>query len=242
MSQVEAFYVGYQPSAPYQIRRRMLRTVAILGAGCIGFAAFLVLAQAPFAASRFEFGQYRAYEGELVEWPYPMLLTPDGHYLLVGTGKFGVSGLLHGRDGQGARLRGSLIERDGQRMLEVEPASLQFAPLDKRSKHLSGDLGKVTLTGEIVDTKCYLGVMNPGSGKVHRGCAVRCISGGAPPAFLVRDAAGETHLLLLVGSDGRQLSREVLDYVAEPVTISGLLTRRGESLILKAEPKHFRRE
>jgi hypothetical protein len=29
----------------------------------------------------------------------------------------------------------------------------------------------MTLTGEIVDSKCYLGVMNPGQGKVHRDCA-----------------------------------------------------------------------
>ena len=30
------------------------------------------------------------------------------------------------------------------------------------------DFGEVTLAGEIVDSKCYLGVMNPGNGKVHR--------------------------------------------------------------------------
>ena len=86
------------------------------------------------------------------------------------------------------------------------------------------------------------GVMNPGNGKVHRDCAVRCISGGAPPAFIVKDASGDAQVLLLTGSDGRAVNREVLDYVAEPLTITGRLARRGDALLLRAEPGSFRRE
>jgi hypothetical protein len=71
---------------------------------------------------------------------------------------------------------------------------------------------------------------------------VRCISGGAPPAFVARDASGETRVLLMVGSDGRALNREVLPFVAEPLEISGELVRSGSHLILKAEPARFRRE
>ena len=102
------------------------------------------------------------------------------------------------------------------------------------------DLGPVTLRGEIVDTKCYLGVMNPGEHKVHRDCAVRCISGGVPPAFLARDTSGDSRVLLLVGEDGRALSREVLPFVAEPLEISGVLVRTGPMLTLKADPARFR--
>jgi len=83
--------------------------------------------------------------------------------------------------------------------------------------------------------------MNPGEGKVHRDCAARCISGGAPPAFVVRDASGEAQILLLVGSDGRKLNREVLAFVAEPIEVSGELARSGSNLILKAESVTFRR-
>jgi hypothetical protein len=36
------------------------------------------------------------------------------------------------------------------------------------------NLGEFDLVGEIVDSKCYLGNMNPGNGKVRRDCAVRC--------------------------------------------------------------------
>ena len=88
----------------------------------------------------------------------------------------------------------------------------------------------MSLTGEIVDSKCYFGVMNPGNGKVHRDCAVRCISGGIPPAFLVRDVSGRIEALLLAN-----WKRELLDHIAEPVTIRGRLVRSSGRLTLYAE-------
>jgi hypothetical protein len=100
--------------------------------------------------------------------------------------------------------------------------------------------GTSTLIGEIVGSKCYFGVMNPGTGKVHRDCAVRCIRGGLPPAFLVRNGDGEATVLLLQGSDGRQINQEVLDRVAEPLQIGGQVIRSGDTLILRAEPSTFR--
>jgi hypothetical protein len=144
--------------------------------------------------------------------------------------------------GKHVQLKGSLIERTPDRMIEVVPASIVVGTsslLATPSRAI--DLGLVTLRGEIVDTKCYLGVMNPGEHKVHRDCAVRCISGGVPPAFLARDAAGDARILLLVGDDGRALSKEVLPFVAEPLEISGVLVRTGSTLMLKADPARFRR-
>jgi hypothetical protein len=97
-------------------------------------------------------------------------------------------------------------------------------------------VGEVTLTGEIVDSKCYLGVMNPGRTKVHRDCAARCISGGIPPAFVTADG-----FYLLVGGDGRSVRHEVLDWVGETIEVTGTVQRSGETLILRAEPTSFRR-
>ncbi|MGC4054197.1 MAG: hypothetical protein QM757_34360 [Paludibaculum sp.] len=128
-------------------------------------------------------------------------------------------------------------------MLEVEPATVQALDAQPAGSSLAQtDLGDVVLSGEIVDSKCFLGVMNPGQGKVHRDCAVRCISGGVPPAFLVNDANGTRRVLLLTGRDGRRLGREILNFVAEPLTISGRLKRQGETLLLQADPSDFRRE
>jgi hypothetical protein len=73
-------------------------------------------------------------------------------------------------------------------------------------------------------------VMNPGNGKVHRDCAARCISGGIPPVFLVRDADGRAMTLLLAN-----WNRALLDHIAEPVTIPGRMARSEGRLILYAE-------
>jgi hypothetical protein len=72
--------------------------------------------------------------------------------------------------------------------------------------------------------------MNPGNGKVHRDCAVRCISGGIPPAFLVRDANGHTETLLLAN-----WKPELLNHIAEPITIRGRLARSSGRLTLYTE-------
>ena len=236
------FYVGYLPKAPARLGRIVARIAAVfLMAGFVA-GALLLFGQPPFATSKFEYGKYRDYAGVIEEWPYPILVTDTASFLLVAPGKHGLSDTVKGMQGKHVQLKGSLIERTPDRMIEVIPASIAAGA--QRSQAASQrilELGPVTLRGEIVDTKCYLGVMNPGEHKVHRDCAVRCISGGVPPAFVARDAAGDARVLLLVGDDGRALSKEVLLFVAEPLEISGLLVRTGSTLTLKADPARFRR-
>jgi len=236
------FYVGYLPKAPAGLGKIVAQIAAgVLLAGLIA-GGLLIFGQPPFATSKFEFGEYRDYAGVMEEWPYPILVTDNASFLLVAPGKHGLSDTVKGLQGKHVQLKGWLIERTPDRMIEVVPASIAAGA--QRSQAASQriiDLGPVTLRGEIVDTKCYLGVMNPGEHKVHRDCAVRCISGGVPPAFLARDAYGDSRVLLLVGEDGRALSREVLPFVAEPLEISGVLVRTGSTLTLKDDPARFQR-
>jgi hypothetical protein len=118
-------------------------------------------------------------------------------------------------------------------MVEIVPGSITPLEDAPASPEAIRDLGAVTVTGEIVDSKCYLGVMNPGSGKVHRDCAARCLSGGIPPIFISGDGEDQ---FLLVGPDGSALGRDALrDFVAEPLTIRGELLQRGESRLLKID-------
>lgn len=235
------FYVGYLPKAPAKLGRIVARIAAgIVVAGCVA-GTVLLLGQPPFAASKFGYGEYHDYDGTIEEWPYPILATENATFLLVAPGKHGLSDAVKGLQDKRVHLKGSLIERSPDRMLEVVPGSIVAGTEPPSTPRRVMDLGRVTLRGEIVDSKCYLGVMNPGEHKVHRDCAVRCISGGVPPAFLVKDAAGDSRILLLVGSDGRALSREVLPFVAEPLEISGTLARSGTTLALKADPARFRR-
>jgi len=236
------FYVGYLPKAPAGLGKMVaLIATGILLAGLIA-SGLLIFGQPPFAASKFEYGEYRDYSGVIEEWPYPILVTDSASFLLVAPGKHGLSDAVKGLQGKHVQLKGSLIERTPDRMIEVVPASIAVgAELSPAASLGMIDLGLVTLRGEIVDTKCYLGVMNPGEHKVHRDCAVRCISGGVPPAFLARDASGDSRVLLLAGEDGRALSKEVLPLVAEPLEISGELIRMGSTLTLRADPARFRR-
>jgi hypothetical protein len=234
------FYVGYLPKAPATLGSWIFRTVTVLVLAGLAAAAVLAVKQPPYANSNFEFGVVRDFSGVIETNPYPILQTANSSFLLVAPGKHGASGLVRPLEGKSVRLKGSLIERGPDRMLELLPESLpQTGQISTQAVPLSRDLGAIRLRGEIVDSKCYLGVMNPGNGKVHRDCAARCISGGAPPAFIVQDATGETQFLLLAGSDGRALKREVLSFVAEPLEIEGRLVRSGSHLVLKAEPSAF---
>ena len=128
-------------------------------------------------------------------------------------------------------------------MIETKPEWIQPAERvsTTNAPPRSVSLGKQTLIGEIVDSKCFLGVMNPGQLAPHRACAIRCISGGCPPVLLVRQKEAPPQYLLLVSAEGNPVNKQVLDIVAEPVEITGELERQGELLILRADPSTYRR-
>src|SRR5690606_3083584 len=106
-------------------------------------------------------------------------------------GKFGAQPLVRGLAGRRVRLRGALIYRDNQTMIEIEPGSLVETGMGSIPEQSVREWGEVRLVGEIVDSKCFLGVMNPGNLKTHKSCAIRCISGGIPPVLLVRGPRNE---------------------------------------------------
>jgi hypothetical protein len=83
--------------------------------------------------------------------------------------------------------------------------------------------------------------MDPGHTKPHRECAARCLSGGTPPLFLVKDADGNGSKLWLLSEKGEPVNREILDYVAEPVELAGEVSRRGDQLFFYANPAGIRR-
>jgi hypothetical protein len=146
-------------------------------------------------------------------------------------------------DGKGVTLKGTLIYRANQTMVETKPEWIQLAEKDTtaETRPQTFSLGTQTIVGEIVDSKCFLGVMNPGQLAPHRACAIRCISGGCPPVLLVRQKDGAPLYFLLVSVEGKPVNKQVLDRVAEPLEISGEVERQGELLILRADPSTYRR-
>ena len=107
-------------------------------------------------------------------------------------------------------LKGTWIHRGDQEMIEVVPETVaNTTGADASAEHSIGaylELGETTPKGEIVDSKCYLGVMNPGNLKAHRACAINCIQGGVPPVLLVRDGGGRTGLC--PAGEGRRIAAQ----------------------------------
>jgi hypothetical protein len=161
--------------------------------------------------------------------------------LLSIPGKSGAQQAVAGLDGQFVTLSGTLVYRDDITMIEVDPDTPAGNSSNTMPAQPEQALGQFTLRGEIVDSKCYLGVMKPGNLKPHRACAVRCISGGIPPVLLVRNGEGNAIYFMLTGSDGRQLNKDVASFVAEPIEIRGNVIRQGGMLILQAEPSSYLR-
>jgi hypothetical protein len=251
----DEFYIGYLPQAPPGVSRKVRLAVTIFLALSAIIAVILIFGQRRFEPSFFEYGTEREFEGLVRARPIPLLLVTrpgatrslpvHSRYALVASGKHGADEMTRVFHNHQVRLRGKLVYRDGVTMIEVVPDSIETLPsIDDRrltSTPTREALGEQTLVGEIVDSKCYLGVMNPGELKPHRECAVRCLSGGVPPLFIVKNGAGESSLLWLVGVDGQAIGREVLDKVAEPIEIKGEVRRDGDQLFLQAEPSTFRR-
>ena len=239
------FYVGYLPKAPAGISRRIRAVViALMAIGIVGAITFASV-QRTFAPVMFEYGKQRSFEGIIERKPFPTLLvkrpgSPDSgssHYLLVAEGKHGADDEVSAFEGKSVRLKGTLIYRGNQTMIEVVKGSTSVAGSAEALPATAKTLGMFELSGEIVDGKCYLGVMNPGSGKVHRDCAVRCLSGGVPVLFATNNFRGEPAVLQLTDANQKPLPKATfLDHVGQPVRLKGTIVENGDTLIFEIEP------
>jgi hypothetical protein len=247
----DEFYIGY--AAPMPRRLASFVRVVVIAATCAMLTWGVVLAagHVMLEGGTFEFGHPKAFAGTVVEHPYPTLRLdrPDSTVgpwpLLVARGKHGADALVAGLDGHHATLIGTRIQRGSNTMIEIEPGSISVDdrtdsraagsnPLVDRPAH-----GPVELTGEIVDSKCFLGVMVPGSGTTHKECASLCLRGGIPPAFHVQDRSGNSSLLLMTGTDGEPIGARALDVVGEAVSVTGLVHRQGGWIILRTDPRSW---
>jgi hypothetical protein len=249
----DEFYIGWEGKAAPGIGKTVRK--AVVGVLLLALLApvALALAQRMIGVSVFEWGTLKNFSGVLRSTPYPHLLVPRpgatggeaqfSTYYLVAPWKFGLDAkAIAGFDGKSVTLKGTLIYRGNQTMVETRP---DWIAADTNSSAVAApagvSLGRQSLVGEIVDSKCFLGVMNPGQLTPHRACAIRCISGGVPPVLLVRQKDGPAIYLLLVSAEGKPVNKQVLNLVAEPVEITGDIERQGDLLILRADPATYRR-
>jgi hypothetical protein len=262
MNPPDEFYIGWEAKAALGIGRTSRHAIAFLFLLTLSSAAILACAQRLIGTSVFEWGKTKTFAGILKVEPYPHLLVPRpgqsadlpsfSSYYLVAPWKFGLpKDKLAGFDSSPVSLKGTLIYRESQTMIEVKPDSITLAsglpravgvasPIENQKFEIKNS-SPVTLRGEIVDSKCFLGVMNPGQLTPHRACAIRCISGGVPPILLVQHKDGPSATYLLVSEDGSPVNKQVLDMVAEPVEITGDLVQQGSLKILRANPSTYQR-
>lgn len=101
-------------------------------------------------------------------------------------------------------------------------ASLLGTPLLADAHEMSH--GKATtITGEVVDTGCYLG--HSARGAAHLSCALKCVEGGMPMALLTRQGA---LYLITMNHDNPDPYKKLRDLAGKNVTVTGsLMTRNG---------------
>ncbi len=245
----DEFFIGYAPPMPPALARFVSRVVIAIGCLAIVCAVALAAGHLALEGGTFEFGHPQRVAGTIVERPYPALrldrADPNSPLvLLVAPGKHGADALVKGLDGRHVTLAGTRIHRGPHSMIEMEPASLVsdqdserargVAPLEARVA------GHVALTGEIVDSKCFLGVMVPGSGKTHKDCASLCLRGGIPPALYVQDRSGASSLLLLTGPSGEPIGRPAPQVAGEAISVTGSVHRQDGWHVLRTDPSNWR--
>ena len=246
------FYIGYLPEAPDKTAKFIKRVSIGLLFFILATALIFALSQKPFSSSIFEFGSSTTLEGTLITDPVPTLLVEkegiNQSVLLVGFGKFGAGRAIDQMEkekgeslhGKKVKLEGTLIYNDGMTLLELTEEGQSLLAVEANPGFQSQKetpLGTLTLPGEIIDPKCYFGVMKPGQGKSHRSCAIRCISGGIPPMLKVQNQNGDSQYYLLLGENGEAINKEVLDYVAESITVEGVLSSWKDLNLLKIDPQ-----
>jgi hypothetical protein len=91
------------------------------------------------------------------------------------------------------------------------------------------DRGAASYAGEILDSKCWFGAMQPGQGKPHKACAALCIRGGLPPVFCPEALCGSAASApLLTDASGNPHGDELVPFVADPIIASGRIVQIGD--------------
>lgn len=240
----DEFFIGYAPPMAPRLARFVTTVVIVLASGVLVWAVTVAAGHVPLEGGTFEFGHPQRFSGTIVERPYPALRI-DGEQgatprlLLVAPGKHGAGALVRGLDGRHVTMTGTRVLRGTHMMIEVEPATLVLGEGSAGPAIPSESIGvgPVTVRGEIVDSKCFLGVMVPGSGKTHKDCASLCLRGGIPPALYVQDRAGQSSLLLLTEAGGEPIGTQAIQVAGEPIDMTGTIERQGGWLVLRTDPR-----
>lgn len=109
---------------------------------------------------------------------------------------------------------------------------LAFIFLSFQSLIIKNDDTK-TVTGEILDMKCYMASGAHGEG--HKECAITCVNEGSPMGILADD--GKVYLLI-EGSKNADAYNEAKKFAGEKVTLTGTFSdKNGVQALIVTEVK-----
>ena len=249
MKKNDEFFVPYiegslGPKTKGTVKRFVIAALAIIVIGGVLFG----FAQKPFNNASFEFDSDTKITGVFHEAPYPMLRVEVAentfkNILLLGFGKSSVNPFLEklqnevkDLNGKMVSIEGNLIYYNGKTLIQItDEEKVTLATTKKIATPKKDVISTMTLEGEIIDPKCYFGVMKPGRGKIHRSCAVVCISGGIPPVFLTTDNNNISEYYLLTDLNGAPLKGAVLPYIGKPSLLKGTVEKMEDWYILKVD-------
>jgi hypothetical protein len=258
----DEFFIGWLPT-PQGYVRFLKPIVLTLLLTSITVATALAFLQRDPGSGQWDDAKVVTLHGVAFTKPYAMLRVPGGKpgdaprtYLLVEDGKFGalprVSRFVQDRaDGVPVEVRGTILHRDDRWMLALESGDQSMRVLTQEEAATLPFLGwtsprmlaeSITLHGEIIDAKCYLGAMKPGGGKTHKACAMRCIAGGIPPMLVTRHADGRETFYLLVTQEGEVANDAVYPFVGDRVAVTGKVDHQDDTLVLYMAPESIRRK
>ncbi|MEM6523133.1 MAG: hypothetical protein AAGF85_10210 [Bacteroidota bacterium] len=244
----EEFYIGWQEGAAsgYKKARKWFFISSILLLVMFGITYLLV--EQKFVESYFDYGNLTELTGQIVDYPvFGVKTEQHGEIMtvpLVGFGKFDALPVLEEirNRSNGKRfteievtLRGTVIYNKTKMWMELTEGNESIVAISERefSDQNISQRGSQTIAGEIVDPKCFFGVMNPAYNKIHRSCAIRCISGGIPPVLAIRDGERYSDYYFVTDEKGEPINEAVLQFVGTPVKLSGAVEKVDDWKVIK---------
>lgn len=243
------FFVSYIENSLGARTKLALKRFVLFALGLIVLGAFIFsFFQKPFKNSTFELSSTTQLVGTFHESPYPMLRVQIAensfkNIVLLGFGKSSANPFLErlleeesNLNGKMLTIEGNLIYYNGKTLLQITDDEKVKLKGESGEIPLKKELSEMTLEGEIIDPKCYFGVMKPGFGKIHRSCAVRCVSGGIPPVLATTDRNNISEYYLLTDLEGKPIHKDVLPFIGKPSKIKGHVEKLEDWYLLKINP------
>ncbi len=249
------FYIGYLENTDRKTKATLKNFVIIGLLILIVIAITFAFTQNNFKNSTFELTTNTKIMGVYHEMPYPMLKVKTAentfkNILLIGFGKYSANPFLKtirnqvpNLSGSMLSIEGNLIYYNGKTLLQItddEKITLVEKTNPQRLPETKTLVNDMELKGEIIDPKCYFGVMKPGKGKIHRSCAVLCISGGIPPVLATTDKNNISEYYLITDIKGKPIHKNILPHVGKPSILKGTVVQLEDWYQLRIDTKNIK--